>query len=101
MGLKERKEEAEAVLDSAEMTIETFGATGKAGRKLETKISQLEQELQDPDSESSLNKLIDEIRELMDEVQQSGQDDFMAGEPGGPAQGPGGGGIPDDDMPPI
>jgi len=95
MGLKERKEEAEAVLDSAEMTLETFGSSGKKARELEGKIAELEQELQEPDSESSLKKLINEIRDLMDEVQESG-DDFMAEEPG-----PGPGGMPDDEMPPM
>lgn len=98
MGLKERKEEAEAVLDSAEMTIETFGSTGSAARELETKISQLEQELQDPDSESSLKKLINEIRDLMDDVQESGAGDMMHEEPGGPGAP---GGMPDDEMPPL
>jgi len=98
MGLKERKEEAEAVLDSAEMTLETFGRSGKAAQQLESAVRQLEQELQDPDSASSLKKLIGEIRELMDDVQESGGGDFMAEEPG-PAAGPGN--MPDDDMPPI
>jgi len=98
MGLKERKEEAEAVLDSAEMTLETFGSTGKAGRELESKIARLEQELQEPDSESSLNKLINEVRDLMDDVQESGSGDMMMEEPGGPG---GRGGMPDDEMPPI
>jgi len=97
MGLKERKEEAEAVLDSAEMTIETFGSTGSAARELESKIAQLEQELQDPDSASSLKKLINDIRDLMDDVQESGADDMMHEEPGGP----GPGGMPDDEMPPM
>jgi uncharacterized coiled-coil DUF342 family protein len=96
MGLKERKEEAEAVLDSAEMTLETFGSTGKKARELEGKIAELEQELQEPDSESSLKKLINNIRDLMDEVQKSG-DEFMADEPG--PSGPGG--MPDDEMPPM
>ena len=98
MGLKERKEEAEAVLDSAEMTLETFGRSGKAASELEATVRQLEQELQEPDSASSLKKLINEIRDLMDDVQESGGGgDFMAEEPG-----PGGpGGMPDDDMPPI
>lgn len=95
MGLKERKEEAEAVLDSAEMTLETFGSTGSKGTELRTKISQLEQELQDPDSEASLRKLIEEIRDLMDEVQES-SGGMMQEEPGGPgAMGP------DDEMPPM
>ena len=97
MCLKERKEEAEAVLDSAEMTLETFGRSGKAAQELESAVRQLEKELQDPDSASSLKKLIDEIRDLMDDVQESGGGDFMAEEPG--PEGPGG--MPDDDMPPI
>jgi len=97
MGLKQRKEEAEAVLDSAEMTLETFGTTGSTARDLESKIAQLEQELQDPDSESSLNKLINEVRDLMDDLQQQGSGDMMPEEPGGP----GPGGMPDDEMPPI
>lgn len=94
MGLKERKEEAEAVLDSAEMTIETFGSSGKKARELEGKIAELEQELQEPDSESKLKKLINDIRDLMDEVQESGGE-FMAEEPG-PEHG-----MPDDEMPPM
>lgn len=96
MGLKERKEEAEAVLDSAEMTLETFGRSGKAANDLEATVRQLERELQDPDSASSLKKLINEIRDLMDDVQESGGEQFM--EEPGPA---GPGGMPDDDMPPI
>ena len=96
MGLRERKEEAEAVLDSAEMTLETFGSSGKKARELEGKIAELEQELQEPDSESSLRKLIKDVRDLMDEVQDSG-DDFMAEEPGPGAPGA----MPDDDMPPM
>jgi hypothetical protein len=97
MGLKEKKKEAQAVLDSAEMTLETFGTSSKPARDLEAAVSKLEQELQDPESESSLEKLINEVRDLMDEVQESGGDDFMKEPgPGGP-----GGGMPDDDMPPI
>ncbi|QGA80471.1 hypothetical protein [Candidatus Nanohalobium constans] len=103
MSLKEKREEAEAVLDSAEMTLETFGGTGKTARELETKVSQLEAELQDPDSESSLNKLIEEIRELMEDIEQGGADPMMddPGMGGGPGGGPGAGGMPDDDMPPM
>ncbi|MFP4038584.1 MAG: hypothetical protein ACLFTA_02260 [Candidatus Nanohaloarchaea archaeon] len=93
MGLKERKEEAEAVLDSAEMTLETFGSSGKSARELESSIARLEQELQEPDSESSLKKLINEVRDLMDEVQGSG-DDFVEE----PRPEPG---MPDDEMPPM
>ena len=104
MSIKERKKEAEAVLDSAEMTLETFGSTGKKARELEQKVSQLEAELQDPDSEKSLSKLIEEVRDLMEEVEQGGGNDMMMEEPGieGPgAGGPPNGGMPDDDIPPI
>lgn len=98
MSLAETKEEAEAVLDSAEMIIETMPRSDTT-RELERKISELESEIQDPDSERSLRKLIDEIRELMDDIQEE-----PVGEPmGGPDQGGmGGEGMPpDDDMPPI
>ncbi|MFB6145185.1 MAG: hypothetical protein ABEJ99_01625 [Candidatus Nanohaloarchaea archaeon] len=102
MSLKERKEEAEAVLDSAEMVLETVPEprTGKA-KELETKISQLEQEIQDPDSEDSLKKLIKAVRDLMDEVQDEAmQDEPMMGpeEEMGTGMGPQ---EPDDDMPPF
>lgn len=96
MSLKEKREEAEAVLDSAEMTLETFGGTGKTARKLEAKVSELETELQEPDSESKLNSLIKDIRDLMEEVEQGGGD-MMVEEPG--QMGPGE--MPDDDMPPM
>lgn len=97
MGIQDRKEEAEAVIDSAEMTLETFGTSSKAARELESAVRKLEQEVQDPDSESSLKSLIEEIRDLMDEVQESGGE-FME-EPG---MGPGmESDVPDDDMPPI
>lgn len=105
MSLKERKEEAEAVLDSAEMVLETVPEP-RAGtaKELERKISKLEQELQEPDDEKTLKDLIEEVRDLMDEV----QEDAMQGDPmmgpgddmgGGPGMGPGGG--PEDDVPPI
>ena len=101
MSLKEKREEAEAVLDSAEMTLETFGGAGKKARELETKVSQLENELQDPDSESKLNSLIEDVRDLMEEVEQGGGD-MMMEEPGGMGPGaPREGGMPDDDMPPM
>ena len=104
MSIKERKKEAEAVLDSAEMTLETFGETGKAARNLRQKVSQLETELQDPDSEKTLEKLIEEVRDLMEEVEQGAGNDMMMEEPGigGPgAGGPPNGDMPDDDIPPI
>jgi len=103
MSLKEKRKEAEAVLDSAEMTLETFGGTGKTARKLEQKVSQLETEIQDPDSASKLSSLIEDIRELMEDIEQGGGD-MMMDDPGmgGPgAGGPPGGGMPDDDIPPM
>ncbi|MFB6144049.1 MAG: hypothetical protein ABEJ98_01940 [Candidatus Nanohaloarchaea archaeon] len=103
MSISERKEEAEAVLDSAEMVLETVPGpkSGKA-KELEQAITRLEQELQDPDSESSLKELIEEIRDLMDEVQEDamdedpvmGPEDEMGGGVGGP-------GDPGDDVPPF
>lgn len=100
MSLEEAKEEAEAVLDSAEMILETVPENSQT-RNLKTKIRELEQELQDPDSARSLKKKINEVRELMEEVKdQPAEDDFM--EPG--PQEPGGMGGPPpggDDHPPI
>jgi len=106
MSLKEKRKEAEAVLDSAEMTLETFGGAGKKARELEQKVSQLETELQDPDSASKLSSLIEEVRDLMEEVEQGGgdmmmDDPGMGGGPGAAGGPPGGGGMPDDDMPPM
>lgn len=93
MSLAEAKEEAEAVLDSAEMVLETIPEprTGTA-KDLEIKLSELEKELQDPDSEESLRKLIRKVRDLMEDA----QDDAMQGEAGMGAEGemgmgPGGG----------
>lgn len=103
MSIGERKEEAEAVLDSAEMVLETVPEprTGKA-KELETAITKLEKELQEPDSEASLKNLIEEVRDLMNEVQEDamnedpmmGPEDEMGGGIGGPGQ-------PDDDVPPF
>ncbi|MFB6100275.1 MAG: hypothetical protein ABEK16_03285 [Candidatus Nanohalobium sp.] len=104
MSLEEKRQEAEAVLDSAEMTLETFGGTGKAARELKTAVTKLENKLQEADSERELEKAIEEVRELMEEVEQSGGD-MMMDDPGmegpGGTGAPGGGGMPDDDMPPM
>ena len=99
MSLAEAKEEAEAVLDSAEMVLETIPEprTGTA-KDLEIKLSKLEKELQDPDSEESLRKLVRDIRDLMEEAQEdamqgdAGMDagDEMGMGPGGPPSGGGG-----------
>lgn len=101
MSLAEAKEEAEAVLDSAEMVLETIPEprTGTA-KDLEIKLSELEEELQDPDSEESLRRLIREVRDLMEEAQEDamhdepgmGSEDDMGMGPGGPPSGgpPGG-----------
>ncbi len=102
MSLDEKRKEAEAVLDSAEMTLETFGGTGKAARELKTAVTKLENKLQEADSERELNKLIEEVRELMEKVEEDAGD-MMMDEPGGMGEpGPGGTGrMPDDDMPPM
>lgn len=98
MSIKEKREEAEAVLDSAEMILETVPGSGKKARELRTKISELEQELQDPDSERKLQELIDEIRELMDELQDEAMEEPVMDEPGpGIDEGLG----PEDDVPPF
>lgn len=97
MSLSERKEEAEAVLDSAEMLLETIPEprTGKA-KDLEMKIRKLEDEIQDPDSESSLKSLINDIRDLMDTVQEDAMDDPMMDEGMGDGGGMGPGMGPDE-----
>lgn len=97
MSIKERKEEAEAVLDSAEMVLETYGGSGKAARELKEKVRELEQELQEPDSESSLESLIKEIRDLMDDLEDEPMDPMMGPED---EMGEGIGGH-EDDIPPI
>jgi hypothetical protein len=100
MSLQEVKEEAEAVLDSAEMVLETIPEprTGKA-KDLELAISKLRDEIQDPDSESSLQSQIDEVRELMDEVQEEAMSDSLE-EPMGPEDQMGGGMSPGGGPPP-
>lgn len=103
MSIQERREEAEAVLDSAEMLLETYPGAGEKKRDLERKINELEQELQDPDSEKSLKSLIDDIRELMDDMKEEEpadepMDDHMMGredDMGGPGPGM------EDDVPPF
>lgn len=98
MSIKERREEAEAVLDSAEMILETYGGSGKAARELKEKIHELEQELQDPESETALKELIEEIRDLMESLEDEPMDPVM-----GPGDEMGAGelGGPEDDIPPI
>lgn len=97
MSLKEAKEEAEAVMDSAEMLIDTFPGKGSTVRKLKDKISKLEQEIQDPDSERSLRNIVEEIKELMNEL----EDEGMSPDPVGPEE-PGVDDMhPDDEMPPF
>lgn len=105
MSIEERIKEAEAVLDSAEMVLETIPEpyTGKA-KDLEIKISELEDAMKDPEDEGQLENLIEEVRKLMDEAQENamqdepnlGPEDEMGMGPGG--EPPGG---PGDDMPPI
>jgi molecular chaperone DnaK (HSP70) len=100
MSLEEKREEAEAVLDSAEMTLETFGGTGKTANELRTAVTKLENKLQEADSERELENLIEEVRELMEKVEEDSAD-MMMDDPGMEAPGGPGGGMPDDDMPPI
>jgi archaellum component FlaC len=102
MSLDEKREEAEAVLDSAEMTLETFGGRGKAARELKGKVSELENKIQDADSERELSSLIEDVRELMEKVEEEAGDAMMD-EPGLGEPGAGGppGDMPDDDMPPM
>lgn len=95
MSIADRKEEAEAVLDSAEMMLETVPEpyTGKA-KELDLKVKELEKELQNPDDEKSLENLIEEVRDLLTEVEGDAmQDDPMMGpedQMGGGGMGPGG-----------
>lgn len=98
MSLDEAKQEAEAVIDSAEMLLDTFPGEGKTARELRGKITELEQEVQDPDSERSLRKLVEEIKELMDDLEEQG----MESDPMGPGMDEGmGPQEPEDDMPPF
>lgn len=100
MSLADKKEEAEAILDSAEMLLETFGGSGQIANQLRGKIAELEEELQDPESERRLKELISEVRELMDELQEQPASDEMddMGEEMGPedmgGMGPEGGAPP-------
>lgn len=98
MSLDEAKEEAEAVIDSAEMLLDTFPGEGKTARELKGKITELEQEVQDPDSERSLRKLVNDVKDLMDELEEQGMD----ADPMGPGMDEGmGPQEPEDDMPPF
>ncbi len=99
MSIQERKEEAEAVLDSAEMILETYGSRGDAARKLEKKVSELHSELENPESEKSLRELVEEIQELMEDIQEEPVDEPVMG-PGNEMGGMGPGN-PEDDVPPF
>lgn len=104
MSLEEKKEEAEAILDSAEMLLETYGGTGQKANELKGKISELEQQLQDPDSEKKLESLIQDVRELMDELKdQPMMDEGMGMDEAGMGAGPDemGGMGPDEGAPPF
>lgn len=87
-------------MDSAEMTLETFGRSGKAARDLRKAVSKLESKLQEADSERELEKLIEEVQELMEKVEEESSE-MMMDEPGMEGPGQGSEGIPDDDMPPM
>ena len=98
MSIQEKKEEAEAVLDSAEMILETYGSKGEVARELERKVSELSSELEDPESEKSLQKLMDEIQELMEDIQKDSMDEPAMGPDGMGGMGPA---EPEDDVPPF
>ena len=105
MSIKEKVREAEAVLDSAEMMLETYPGAGGKKRELKRLTTQLEKEIQDPESEDSLNALIKEIKEFMDEMKDEPMDEIddpvdepMLG-PDGDMGGPGTG--MEDDVPPF
>ncbi|MFB6245066.1 MAG: hypothetical protein ABEJ03_01835 [Candidatus Nanohaloarchaea archaeon] len=105
MSIQVKREEAEAVLDSAEMILETYGGAGKKTRELETAIKNLEQELQEPESEDSIEEMTEEVRSLMEDMKNSPgggsgmmeDGEMMGGGPEDPMGGPG----PDDSMPPV
>ncbi len=101
MSIQERREEAEAVLDSAEMLLETYPGAGEKKRELERKVNELERELQDPDSEQSLKKLIDDIRGLMDDMKDEPVDESMDEPMMGPEDNMGPGPGMEDDVPPF
>lgn len=101
MSLDSAIEEAEAVLDSAEMLLETFPGHSSTATDLEMKVEMLEKEIQDPESEDSIRALVDDVQDLMKELEEEGvEDDPIMGDD--PVGGPGGGfEEPDDDVPPF
>lgn len=102
MSLDDAIEEAEAVLDSAEMLLETFPGHSSTATDLERKVDLLEKEIQDPDSEDSVRDLIDDVQDLMKKLEEEGvdEDPVMGGDD--PVGGPGGGfDEPGDDVPPF
>lgn len=77
MSIKSKVEEAEATLDSAEMLLESMPGGGKTRRELKSKVRALEQEIQEPDSESSLDSLISDVRDLITEMEDEDVDPGM------------------------
>ncbi|MFB6209110.1 MAG: hypothetical protein ABEJ56_03130 [Candidatus Nanohaloarchaea archaeon] len=103
MSIEDKKQDAEAVLDSAEMVLETIPEprTGKA-KDLELEISKLEKEIQEPDSEESIEELIQSVRDLMEEVQDEAMQDETVPDQEMGGMGPGAPpGEPGDDVPPF
>jgi len=96
MSISSKKKEAEAALDSARMILDTFGGSSTSSRKLESKVSELEAQIESPDSERRLDSLIEEVRTLMDELEDSGGDAMMEGPDMAPSTG-----RSEDDMHPM
>jgi chromosome segregation ATPase len=82
MSLKDAKQNAEKVLDSAEMVLETIPEPkGKAGRELESKAKKLRSI---PEEAKELRDLTKEVRELMEEAQEeAAREPSMEGDMGG------------------
>lgn len=85
MSLKDAKQNAEKVLDSAEMVLETIPEPkGKAGRELESKAKKLRSMVDDPEEAKELRDLTKEVRELMEEAQEeAAREPSMEGDMGG------------------
>lgn len=94
MSIKSKVEEAEATLDSAEMLLESMPGGGKTRRELQSKVRELEQEIQEPDSESSLDSLIKDVRDLMNDMEDEEVEPGMVEDEMGDMP-------PEDDIPPM
>ncbi|MFB6203424.1 MAG: hypothetical protein ABEK01_02940 [Candidatus Nanohaloarchaea archaeon] len=93
MSLKDTKEEAEALLDSAEMTIESVPGSGSIKNELQSKTMELESTLEEAESEKEIREKMKEVKDLMDDLEDRGMDSFQ--EPEGDNM------MPDEDVPPF